>query len=171
MDNLAFAYYEHESKEDKPFIVDNDDSAEWCIRKINEANKKIEDWTKWYQEQLEKQKQQCANEIAYFEGLLAQYFQTVPHKETKTQESYKLPSGTLKLKYPQPEFKRDDEKLINWLKYNQQNNFIKVYETPDWAELKKVVTVQGNCVVDSDGVIVEGITVEERDPVFEVEAN
>jgi phage host-nuclease inhibitor protein Gam len=169
--NLAY-----EDQEEKKFIINNDNAAEWALKKISEEKAETQRLVNVcntgileYQKKIEDYNKQLENKISNLKSQLNQYFQTVPHKSTKTQETYKLPSGTLKLKFPQPEFKRDDEKLIKWLKENNQDNFIKVKESADWSELKKVVTVQGGSVVDSDGVIVEGVTVEEKPPVFDVD--
>lgn len=48
-------------------------------------------------------------------------------------------------------------------------DFIKVIETPNWAELKKNVKISGNRAVAEDGQIVEGVEVIERPPVFEID--
>jgi len=82
---------------------------------------------------------------------------------------YKLPSGTLRRKYPKSEFKRDDDALVKWLKERNMKDYIKVKETADWANLKKSINVIGNKAVDENGELVEGITVVDRPPVFEVE--
>ena len=42
----------------------------------------------------------------------------VPHKVTKTQESYALPSGKLVLKEQKPEWVHDDTQLLPWVKAN-----------------------------------------------------
>ena len=106
---------------------------------------------------------------AFYTAHLERYFGKVPHKETKTTESYELPSAKLVLKYQAPEFIRDEEKVINWLKENEGGNFVKVKESLDWAGLKKVVQVSGNdCIVSETGEVVPGINVEYREPKFDV---
>ena len=42
-------------------------------------------------------------EFAEVLDMLGEYFKTVPHKKTKTQEAYQLPSGKLILKKQEPE--------------------------------------------------------------------
>ena len=49
------------------------------------------------------------------------------------------------------------------------SEYIKVKESPDWANLKKTIQVVDNKVVDENGEVVEGITVVDRPPTFEVE--
>ena len=48
-------------------------------------------------------------------------------------------------------------------------DYVEVKESPKWGELKKEVIVDGNKVITKDGEIVEGITAQERQPIFEVE--
>ena len=101
--------------------------------------------------------------------MLQHYFDTVPHKITKTTESYPLPSGKLVFKAQAPEYERDEEKVIEWLKQTNGTEFIKVKESLDWAGLKKTVTVLEDKVITEDGEVVPGIKAIQRDPVFTVE--
>ena len=101
--------------------------------------------------------------------MLQQYFATVEHKSTKTQESYELPSGKLRLKYPKEKFKIDDSKLLEWLKDNAMIEYIDTKISPKWGEFKKTVAVVGNKVVTEEGQVVEGVTVEMTEPEFVVE--
>jgi hypothetical protein len=75
----------------------------------------------------------------------------------------------LKLKFQPPEYKRNDELLLKWLKDNQMAEFIKVEEKPNWGEIKKKVIISGEKAITEDGQIVEGVEVVERPPAFEVE--
>ncbi len=82
-------------------------------------------------------------------------------------EKYRLPSGEIIKKYPSPEFRRDNDKLLDWIKANNMNEYIEVKEAPKWGELKKTIQVVGNQVVTEDGEIVEGVEVVERPPMVE----
>lgn len=158
------------------FIIDNDNKAEWAINKIKEEQKErdrliavCEEKIQEYQEKIEKFKKQYENNTSYLISCLNQYFNTVEKKKTKTQETYQLPSGKLKLKYPSPEIKRDNEKLLKWLKNNKMTYFVDIKESPKWGELKKTISLAGDKYVTEDGEIVEGVTAVDRPPVFEVE--
>jgi hypothetical protein len=167
----------HEPAEyNEGFSINNDMLAEWALGKIAEEKEETERLTSIcrlkvfeYEEKIQQYKKQLETKTAYFRGQLQQYFESVPHKATKTQESYKLPSGTLKLKLTSPEFVRDEEAFTQYLKDNHFTEFIKVKETADWGAFKKIVAIIGNKVVDSNGSIVEGITLVERPPVFEID--
>jgi hypothetical protein len=175
-DNVALSMAD-EHVEQEGFTIDNDNKAEWAIRKIDEERAEAQRYINVcntmineYRLKIQEAEEQLERDTGYLQSLLAQYFETVETKRTKTQETYKLPSGTLKKKYPQPQFKRDDEKLVKWLKDRQMNEYIKVKEYPDWSNLKKALKLtKDNVLVDENGEIVDGVLVVERPPVFEVE--
>lgn len=158
------------------FIIDDDKKAEWALRKIAEEKAETQRYVNVcrsiileYEEKIRIEEEKMRKKLSYLESQLQQYFQSVTHKTTKTQETYKLPSGTLRLKYQQSEFKRDEGKLISWLKENELTDFIKIEEKPNWAELKKRIQVSGDKAVSEDGQIIDGIEVIEKPPVFEID--
>ncbi len=154
----------------EPFRVTDDKKAEWCIRKIREAQAEKQRWRDYYAEQQRKIDQEADGTIGYFEALLADYFDMVPHKRTKTQESYQLPGGKLVRKQQAPEYLRDEAALLPWLKQNAPE-LVKVTETPDWATLRKrlIIAPDGETVATEDGEIVPGVKAVQRPEVFRVE--
>ena len=173
------------------FIIDTDEKAEWSIKKIAEERAEAEryisvcqDAIRTYQDKIDKAKSDLENKTSYLTHQLQRYMGTVKAKETKTQKSYKLPSGTLKVKYPNPEYRRDDDKLTEFLKKNY-NSYIETIYKPKWAEFKKIVSLNRDAIVDEEsgelidytpyylvdanGDKAEGVEVIEREPVFEVE--
>ena len=93
----------------------------------------------------------------------------MPHKKTKTQENYPLPSGKLVMKQVEPDYQREDEEVIKWLKANRDGQFVKSKETLDWQELKKTLTVIGETVADEDGQIIPCIKAVAQPDKFGVE--
>lgn len=156
--------------QDTPFIVDNDQKAEWAARKIMEARQDTQKWTEYYERQLSAIRRANEDTEAYFAALLADYFETVPHKATKTQESYSLPSCKLVIKAQQPEFNRDEAVLCDYLDKKGRDDLVKITRRADWAALKKMLKVMedGTCV-DADGEVVEGVQAFSRQPEFKVE--
>ena len=156
--------------QDTPFIVDNDQKAEWAARKIREARQDTQKWTEYYERQLSAIRRANEETEAYFSALLADYFETVPHKATKTQESYSLPSCKLVLKAQQPEFNRDEAVLCDYLDKKGRDDLVKITRRADWAALKKMLKVMedGTCV-DADGEVVEGVQAFSRQPEFKIE--
>jgi len=163
------------------YIIDSDIKAEKALRILHseldggdsDSNRLIETCKNAiaeYEESIAKYKERRERRVDYYKGLLRKYFESVPHKVSKTgNESYELPSGKLWMKQKEPDFKRDDEKLVNWLEsVSHYLDLIKVKKSPDWAELKKRVNWKNGIVYDEDGQVVEGVEAIERDPEFEV---
>jgi len=159
------------TEQPEEFTVTDDATAQWCMKKIREAEETKEMWRKHYDEQFAKVTAASDASIAYMTAKLEEYFLTVPHKATKTQESYALPGGKLLRKKQQPKFDTDDEALVAWLKSSDMKQFVKVKESADWASLKKLVAMSadGEHVMMADGEIVPGVTVTIRPDIFKVE--
>ena len=159
------------TEEERRFTVDDDQKAEWCLEKIREAEAEKDKWKKFYADRLEKINNEQDATIERMRHYLEQYFLTVPHKVTKTQESYQLPSGKLVVKQHGPTFEHDDDQILEWLWANslKPETYIEIKEKLKWADLKKVLKVAGNGMATEDGEVVPGITVTEHEPEFRVE--
>lgn len=157
--------------EQPEFVIDSDTKAEWALKKIAEARKDCEAWVAWYTEKIKQIKEQTDFDTANLEAMLARYFDSVPHKKTKTQETYSLPGGKLILKKQNVEYNYKDhqEETIAWLKQNGGTNYIKIKEELDWKSLKADTQTVGGQIVTMDGEIVPGITATERPDKFTVE--
>ena len=160
---------EIENEELGYFKVEDDQTAEWCMTQIRNANEEKAKWQAFYEDRYQKVCESCDLTIANMEAMLRVYFDSVPHKVTKTQENYALPSGKLVVKRQEPEYTRNDEEVIEWLKANGGERFVKTKETLDWAGLKKTLSVMGESVADEGGQVIPCITAEERPDVFKVE--
>lgn len=169
--NSAIEYFDEgelREAEDR-FKIEDDQTAEWALQKIREAEAEKAKWKKFYDERYNAVCSSCDLTIANLTSLLQSFFATVPHKQTKTQESYALPGGKLVFKKQEPEYERKDKEIIDWLKQNKGEKYIKVQEALDWAALKKTLTVAGETVASEDGEIIPGIKAIERDDVFKIE--
>lgn len=138
------------------FKIDNDKTADWAITQIHEAENERDRLIKLAQDQIndltakiQELTDKCDNSTAYLKSCLIEYFQTIEPKETKTQKSYKLLSGTLVFKKPSTKIVHDDEKLLEYLENNDGNDFIKIKKSVDWAEFKKQLKVS------DDGEIID----------------
>jgi hypothetical protein len=175
MEELAQYFTEEEREEKEQFVIDTDEKAEWALLKIKEEQAESQrminvcnSFILHYKNEIKKAEESLERKTGNLKAMLFEYFQTVDRKATKTQETYTLPSGKLKLKYPQPEYKRDDATLVKWLKDRNMTDYIKTKEEPQWGELKKTVQIAGDkaCI---DGEIIDGIQVVEKAPVFDIE--
>lgn len=167
-------YYE----EEEVWQIKSDAEAEWLIDKVNddliEINRfelSLTNKIEILEERLEKVKKEKENKITRRDSYLLRYFEEIPEelkKKSKTMEKYRLPSGEIIKKYPGPEFKRDNDTLVNWLKENKMNDYIEIKESPKWADLKKSTkTIGGSVIFEETGEIIEGIEVIERTPTLE----
>lgn len=151
------------------FVIDTDAKAAWALDKIREARAERDEWVSWYEKKIEEIKAQTDFDTMNLERMLAEYFQTVPHKKTKTQESYTLKNGKLIMKVQNPEYKRNDKDVIEWLKANRGGEFIKIKEELDWAGLKAASAALDGRMFDEDGEEIPGIEVINREAKFVVE--
>lgn len=151
------------------FAVTDDRSAEWAVNRIKEHRAEVEMWKAHYAAQLERIKARSESSIAYLEGLLRAYFETVPKRESKTQARYTLPNADLILKAQQPAYEIDEGTVLAFLEKEGGGAHVKTTKTVDWAGLKKtLMVVDGEAVDGETGEIVPGITVTERPDKFEV---
>ena len=163
-------------QEEKPvrerFTVDNDMKAEWVLSKIRhiradqkKENDELTRQMQFYKDQMDAVDKQADEDVAWFESMLIPYFAERMEngftKSTKTQTTYKLPTGKLILKKQAPDYQRTETELLPWLKQNRPD-LIKVTESANWAELKKTVKVVGDSVVTEDGEVVPGVKVTEK---------
>ena len=160
-----------EEVRDEKWLPSNDQEAEWCIQQIINAETEKQSWSEFYKEQYRKVEESCDLTIHNMEAMLESYFEIVPHKVTKTQESYPLKSGKLIRKIQGPEFDRDDQKIIEWLKVNGLDQFIKVKvtETLDWSALKAACSIIGESMITEDGEVVPDVKVIQRPDIFKVD--
>lgn len=172
-----FMYQEIDENEDKSrFKVSNLEQANWVFRKIRAFKKQIEENEKLakveierIQNWLKKENEKAQRSIEFFEYLLGEYVE----KERKKDAKFKLstPYGKATFRKQQPKWNYDDMVLLNWLKQNNMQEYIRIKEEVNKAELKKVLKVESNKAITNDGVVVEGITIEEQPEKLVIEVN
>jgi len=162
-----FMYQEEETNTTERFKITNLEQANWAFRKIAAFKKKqrenedlakaeIERITNWLKNENEK----IQRSIEFFESMIGEYLV----EQRKIDSKYKLttPYGKATFRKQPIKWIYDEDKLLNWLKQNDMKNYIRVKEEVNKAELKKVLKVEGNKAITEDGVVVEGITIEEQ---------
>ena len=151
------------------FVIDSDAKAAWALDRIREARADRDEWVAWYEAKIAEIKAQTDFDTMNLEHMLAEYFQTVKHKKTKTQETYSLKNGKLVLKTQNPEYKRDEKAVIAWLKDHDGAQFIKTKEELDWAGLKEHSAALDGKLFSEDGEEIPGVEVISREAKFIVE--
>ena len=171
-------FYSDEEKAARPeWRITDDSCADWALQKIREEREELNRIRELAAEQMARIDMKLAaaerryeNGTNFLTAKLAEYFNTVPHKKTKTTESYRLLSGTLKMKLGGTTMKQDDEKLLEYLKSSGNEDMIAIAEKPKWGEFKKRLSIIAGQVVDaSTGEIVEGVEIVQNPDKFTVD--
>ena len=144
------------------WVCDSDGKAKWICEQIKQIEDNRDYMIAWYKEQIEKAKKTAEFDRMKWESYLAAYFDTVPHKKANKSESYSFPGGKLVLKRQDPEYKKDENTVIAWLKEHNAPQFVKVKETLDWDSLKK------SCSGDADGKMIFGEEITEDGEIVQV---
>ena len=154
------------------FKIDSDRLSDWAIRKIKEEQEEHDRIVAIAKEEIEELNKQISlldktleSRTGYLKSKLYEYFRTVEHKATKTQESYKLLSGSLVWKKPSQKLVPDKDKLLAYVKEHNMPEFVKVKEEIDWATYKKeceivdgkAVNVQTGELLPEDIITVENV--------------
>jgi len=155
--------------EQEGFVIDNDDKADWALRKIAQAEKRIQERAEFVETEMAKlqawQSQQDAQDkrtIEFMTGLLKIYFGKLRESGTLgKKKSYKLPNGTLAVRKKQPKLAYDADAFIAWAS-KEAPEYVATILQPRWGEFKKRIKVIGRDVVDTEtGETIKFVTVEE----------
>lgn len=185
MDNLMLDLIDEalniKEEEKETWFVKDDVSADWCIDKIIESKVALRRFemtvnTKISQLKLNLKKEQDSinNEITFFESKLREYFEKVEDKakETKTQKTYKLPSGSLKYKKEVATFDYNKDKLLEYAEKEKLDNLIKTTNDFKWGEFKKQLEIKGDSIINKETgeiVDIEGLGLKTKPEEFKVE--
>ena len=165
---------------DSTFIVDSDIKADWAVNAIKEAEEErdrlimlAEAKIEQLQEQIADIKARCDRENAYLYSMLDEYMSGCKVRETKTQSTYKLLSGTLVRKKEQHNIVKPEgeamKSLIEFVRVSYPELIKSTYtEAVDWAVLKKHLKTGDGVVTTDDGELVECLTVEDVPESFSI---
>lgn len=173
----GYEWAEEDSEEPTAFCIDSDAKADWALRKIAEekaeldrldalAAQRIEE----IESKMEKEQRRYEQHTSYLRAALEEYFNTVPHRDTKTKSTYKLLSGSLVRKKGGTDYKRDNDTLTDWMESNGYGDMVKVKREPQWGAFKRLLepTDSGAVFLADTGEIVPGITAERKPDTFEI---
>lgn len=159
------------------FTITDDNIADWAVRKIKEeeaeadrikaiAQKQIEE----LEDKISKLDEQTRSKTSFLKYKVAEYFRSVPHKETKTQATYKLLSGTLVMKKATTKVAHDDKAVLQWCEDNDLTDFIKVKYELDWTKFKEGVVFNddGRAYCEATGEEIPGVVLENVGEKFDI---
>jgi hypothetical protein len=173
-DYLLDAYDEPQEQEEREqFRIENDDMANWAIRKIAKARKEFAEAEQQAERETERidawldgKRKAKERDEEFFTGLLTAYY-LPQHMEDPQRKTFKLPAGAFQVRQQQPEFQRDDVELVKWLESHVMPDYLEVVKKPKWGELKKLIETKGG-VATVAGEVVGGIMVVPRGLKFTV---
>jgi hypothetical protein len=163
---------------DERFVIDNDQKADWALRKIQEERAELERLGELATAQkaeidarLSAAKERCERETGSLLELLSAYFDTVPHRKTKTQEQYRLLSGSLVRKLGGVDYQKDEDAMVGWMRANGYEDMVATTYKPRWAGFKRLITGDpetGVVTVTETGEVVEGIKATRAPDKFDI---
>lgn len=166
-----------EEQQSQRWRIADDGCADWALKKIKLEKDEHDRIVALAQQEIARLKNQIERADRRYEQntnfltfMLAEFFETVPHKKTKTgTESYRLLNGQLVKKPAAVKMQPDDEKLVAWLRSVGREDLIKVETRAMWGELKKQIHLVGTiATIEETGELVEGIDIVEVPPEFSV---
>lgn len=167
--------------DDEGFVVDDDNKATWCLRKIKHfkskqdknkelAEKQIEEIEKEIREVeqwLEEENSKLNNSIEFMKSKLYSYAQQL-REENPELKTHKLPFGQLQFRKQRPKWKYDNDKLLSFAEENYED-LIKVKRSVNKRKLKsQAKLVGGKVIIEKTGEVIEGVEVVERPEKFKV---
>lgn len=151
---------EHEAQREG-FVIDNLDRLDWAIRKVArayaKADQKIECAKRQImrlQEYIRRVEEDTEKQTSGLKAMMQPFVKQL--LEGSKRKSFTAPSGTVGFRTQEPEFEKDDQALVKWLKDSGKKHLVKIKESADWAELKKqIVDVMqdGTCVTNEGELI------------------
>ena len=175
---------EVESQKEDYFVIDNDQKANWALRKIRHLKnkkdeneefaeteieaiqKEIDEVNSW----LELENSSLSKDIEYLE-LKLKYYALDLKDDAPELKTHKLPFGQLQFRKQGKKWEYDNDKLLKFAEKNLKNA-VKVKKRVDKRKLKQKIKVVGDKAVVSDtGEVIEGIKVIERGEKFKVKTD
>jgi phage/plasmid-associated DNA primase len=175
---------DNQKSENDHFLIDNDQKANWALRKIRHLKQKkkenkefadteieviqkeIDEVNQW----LESENDSLDNDIEYMEGMLRVYAEQLKADDPKL-KTHKLPFGQLQFRKQRDKWKYDNDKLLEFAQKNLEDT-IKIKMQVDKRKLKKKIKiVSSKAVVSDTGEVIEGIEVIKGGEKFKVKTD
>lgn len=175
---LASGVAPEEEDFDPGFVIDDDGKADWALRRIKEEKDEYIRLSTLADEQkseldyrVEQARKRYEGRTGFLRDKLMEYFHTVPHRSTKTQEKYQLLSGALVLKKGGTHIDHDDDALSVWMLANGYQDMVKTTHKPQWGTFKRCLSADpdtGIVTLTDTGEIVEGLTASVKEDTFDI---
>lgn len=166
-------------EERQTFSIDNLELLTWAFKKLSSIDAEIEDKTnvaRYEKDKIDKWLNSVTEPLehskSFFEAKIKEYHEQIlldnPQKKTISTPYGKVKSTRKKA---QP-IKSNEEELMEYVILNEPD-LLKIKKEVNWSELKKKIHIteadEGLIIVDENGQIVSGVSVEEEKVIFKVE--
>jgi hypothetical protein len=163
-------YLDQTLQDSQGFSVDSDSKADWALRKLAEARRRLQERQTFVEIELArlqawqaKLDAEDARLIRYMERLLADYFAQL-HAQGRLgrKKSYRLPHGQLTAHQMPTQWAVDEAELLDWA---EPLGLVRVNKTSAWKEIKARLIAAapqpGAAAIDiTTGELVPGVTVK-----------
>ena len=148
-------------------VINNDDEALWAMRRLAQAQRRIEAVKAQAQVEIDRINRWIENNtisqartVERIERLLGDYLMTVREDETDGRKKLDFPDGTVSSRVTPSKVAVDDaEAFIAWAEANGKTEWIRVKREADVSTIKKVVDYNGDEVIDPiSGTVIEGLS-------------
>ena len=148
-------------------VINNDDEALWAMRRLAQAQRRIEAVKAQAQVEIDRINRWIENNtisqartVERIERLLGDYLMTVREDETDGRKKLDFPDGTVSSRLTPSKVAVDDaEAFIAWAEANGKTEWIRVKREADVSTIKKVVDYNGDEVIDPiSGTVIEGLS-------------
>ena len=183
MNDLANDYIEYVAQEieveKETFLVNSEESANWCLMKIAIANENIAEIDAYVEREIariqafaQKKRDIQLSTISFMEGKLHPYIANRLAEENKNKKkpvkSILLLNGRCGFKAASRDIERDEDQAIAWAEKNAPDMVERKLKLK-WGELKKTLIFDGGQVMSKDGEILDFIKYEDHPDKFYTE--
>jgi phage host-nuclease inhibitor protein Gam len=147
--------------------ITNDDEALWAMRRLAQAQRRIEAVKAQAQVEIDRINRWVENNtisqartVERVERLLGDYLMAVREDENDGRKKLDFPDGVVSSRMTPSKVAVDDaEAFLAWAEANGHNDWVRVKREADVSTIKKVVDYNGNEVIDPiSGSVIEGLS-------------
>lgn len=148
------------------FTINNDDEALWAMRRLAQAQRRIDEVKRQAQIELDRinswvtaNTNSHGREVEFFDLALSEYLVRLREDSADGRKSLDFPDGTITSRITPPKVTvLDGDAFIAWAEANGHSEWVRVKREADVATLKKVVDFDGDSVRDPlTGAVIDGL--------------
>jgi phage host-nuclease inhibitor protein Gam len=148
------------------FAINNDDEALWAMRRLAQAQRRIDVVKAQAQVELDRinawiEQNTVANgqTVEYFERILGDYLMRVRENDADGRKSLDFPDGKVTSRVVSPKVEVTDlELFLSWAEHHSKDEWVRVKREANLAVIKQGVDYADGAVLDpTTGVAVDGL--------------